>query len=419
MYKKMLPEGFLWGSSVSSYQVEGDNYNQWSEWEQVNAERLAKTSEWRLKEIPNWQAIKNEAKKKENYISGNGVEHFTRFEKDFALLKQLNMNAFRFSVEWSRIEPKEGQWDVRAIDHYHHYIAELKRLGIEPFLTIWHWTVPVWFAEKGGFEKRRNLSYFEHFVAKVAKEFGQELDYVIILNEPNLYAISSYVQGNWPPQQRNPLLAIYVFYNLACAHRRAYLLLKSDYPSLAIGTAAQLGNVRPKGTKNIINRLTVKIISYCFNWWFLNRIKGYLDFIGLNYYFTTYHNWYGLTRNPPRPLSDLGWYMEPSGIQPLLETLWHRFRKPIIITENGLADNNDIHRQWWLEQTMIAMKGAIRNGVQLFGYLHWSLLDNFEWQYGWWPKFGLIAVDRRTMKRTIRPSARWFAKQIKQIQQIT
>jgi beta-glucosidase len=157
----------------------------------------------------------------------------------------------------------------------------------------------------------------------------------------------------------------------------------------------------------------IKSYIYIGNWWFLDRIKDSLDFIGLNYYFTEYRNWWGKTANPKSPINDLGWYMEPSGIYPLLIKLWNRYKKPIIITENGLADAKDTHRQWWLQETIQALQKALADGVDLRGYLHWSLLDNFEWAYGWWPKFGLVAVDRETMRRTLRPSAKWLAKTIK------
>jgi beta-glucosidase len=160
--------------------------------------------------------------------------------------------------------------------------------------------------------------------------------------------------------------------------------------------------------------MVARAAAYVWNWWFLNRIRGQMDFVGLNYYFTTYYSWHLQTKNPSQPLNDLGWYMEPNGIERLLKSVWERYRLPSLITENGLADTRDTQRQWWLEQTMIALERTQASGVPLLGYLHWSLLDNFEWAYGWWPKFGLVKVDRTTMHRAIRPSARWFADQIKQ-----
>jgi beta-glucosidase len=163
-------------------------------------------------------------------------------------------------------------------------------------------------------------------------------------------------------------------------------------------------------------------MRYFWNWWFLNRIQAYQDFVGFNYYFTDYYQFGGYKgkknidvfhrENPNFPKNDLGWYMEPEGIYPLIIRVWNHYKKPIIIAENGLADSKDEYRRWWIEETIIAMERAMSEGVQIKGYFHWSLLDNFEWAYGWWPKFGLIAVNRQTMKRTVRPSAVWFSKKI-------
>jgi beta-glucosidase len=412
---------FLWGASTAAHQVEGDAHNQWSEWERANAQRLAATAHHRLLSVAKkylgwdvaWEDVKAVAENPENYISGNGVEHYRRYKEDFALLKGLNMNAFRFSIEWSRIEPEEGKWDAEEIEHYRQYIAELKRLGIEPVVTLWHWTMPVWFTGKGGFEKRQNIRYFERFVAKVADELGGELTYVIPLNEPNVYVFASYLIGQWPPERRNVALGLRVYHNLMIAHRRMYLVLKHRYPHIQVGIATALGDVQPAAPRNPFSHFAAGTMAYIQNWWFLDRIRGTLDFVGVNYYMTSYITWRGRAQYPPSPKSDAGWYMEPAGIGRILTATWQRYRRPIIITENGLADAQDKYRKWWLEETIAAMRRALASGVDLRGYLHWSLLDNFEWAFGWWPKFGLVAVDRKTMKRTIRPSARWLAGQIK------
>ncbi len=409
MSKKLFSKDFLWGASTASHQVDGDSHNQWSEWEQAQAEQLARTAEKQLSWLPSWERIAKTATSPENYISGRGVEHYERYETDFDLLSQLGMNSFRFGIEWSRLEPEEGVWDERAIAHYHAYFRALKSRGITPVVTLWHWTMPVWFTDMGGFEKRRNLRHFERYVQKIIELFGEDMPYVITLNEPNVYTILSYGTGIWPPQRKNPLLALRVYRNLAEAHRRAYQIIKQTRAGIQVGIAAQLGDMRPKNAKNPINHAVVGLRQYAWNWWFLNRIRRQQDFIGLNYYFTEYIDSFGRIKNPPAPLSDLGWYMEPSGIESLLQNVWRRYKLPVIVTENGLADEADAHRSWWITETIAALQRAQDAGVDLRGYLHWSLLDNFEWAYGWWPKFGLVAVDRHTMQRTIRPSAKVFA----------
>lgn len=408
---EVFPKHFFWGASTAAHQVEGGNNNQWTVWELAHARELAQTAHQRLSWLPRWYAIKDQAEEPENYVSGDGVEHYSRYKEDFKLLKELNLNAFRFSVEWSRIEPQEGKWDQEALTHYKEYIAELRRLKIEPFLNLWHWTNPIWFEEKGGFEKRSNLKYFERFVEKVSKELFDDVEYVLTLNEPNNYMSFGYLIGDWPPQKKNPLLAIKVYWNLVLAHRVAYKTIKKIKPSVKVGAALNLANIQAKRPHNIFDEMSTKWMRYFWNWWFTKRINKSQDFIGINYYFSDYYTGMGKRRNPKVPLNDVGFYMEPEGLYPLLIRTWSRFKKPMFITENGLADGEDEYRRWWIEETIVAMEKAISEGVDLRGYFHWSLLDNFEWSFGWWPKYGLVKVDRaHGMKRTIRPSARWFAK---------
>ncbi len=414
-YKTEFPEDFFWGASTASHQVEGGNHNQWTEWEKAQADEMARTAHRRLSWLPGWRNIKAQAETPGNYISGKGVDHYNRYKEDFDIAKELNLNAFRFGIEWSRLEPKEGEWDENEIEHYRKYIRELRKRKLEPFINLWHWTAPVWFEQKGGFAKHSNLRYFERFVRKVADELCEEIGYVITLNEPNVYTSFSYFSGEWPPQKRSWLTTARVYLNLVSAHRKAYKILKTKKPSLMIGVASQLANIQAKRPHNFWDESTTKLMRYLWNWWYLNRIKNQQDFIGFNYYFTDYYRHFKRD-NPHVPLNDLGWYMEPEGLYPLLLRVWAHYKKPIIVTENGVADSEDQFRQWWLEETIVAMERALSEGVQLKGYFHWSLLDNFEWAYGWWPEFGLVKVDRhKDMKRTVRPSAKWLAKYIDNI----
>lgn len=416
MTKKIFPAGFFWGASTASHQVEGGTVNQWSEWELANASDLAKTSTERLsKSTPDWPSVKAQASDPNNYVSGKGVDHYRRFEEDFDIARKLQLNAFRFGIEWSRIEPKQGVWDEDAIAHYHTYIAELKERGIEPFLNLWHWTMPTWFTELGGLEKRKNLVHWRRFVQKIADEYGSELKYVITLNEPNVYAVFGYVTGEWVPEKKSFYTCMKVYINLVYAHRQAYKIFKKTKPSIQIGIAAQLANIQAKRPHNVLDEFATAWMRFAWNWWFLNRIRKQQDFVGFNYYFTDYYKGFK-PDNPGAPKNDLGWYMEPEGLYPLLVRVWAHYKTPIIITENGVADSTDQYRQWWIEETIVAMERAMSEGVDVRGYFHWSLLDNFEWKFGWWPKFGLVHVDREHgMKRTIRPSAIWYARKIKSL----
>ena len=417
---KEFPRNFLWGASTSGHQVEGGNHDQWTVWEHENAERLARDAEKLLVEqqgdSPVWKDVEKQAKNPKNYISGLGIDHYQRYKTDFKLAKELNLNAFRFTVEWSRIEPEEGQINQEAIEHYKAYIKALREQGLEPVLNIWHWTLPIWFEKRGGFKYRRNLKYFKNFVHLVAKEFTKDVKYVITLNEPNVYASFSYQLGIWPPQEKNIITMLRVYGNLVRAHKEAYYLLKHEKPSLQIGVATQLANIQAKDPHQFLDELSTKIMRYGWNWWYLNRIKDEQDFVGMNYYFTDYYNGWFKRDNPTTPLNNLGWYMEPEGLYPLLLRAWSHYKKPIIITENGVADHKDEYRRWWIEESIVAMERAVSEGVVIKGYFHWSLLDNFEWAQGWWPRFGLVEVDRaHGMKRTIRPSAKWYAERIKKI----
>lgn len=406
----IFPKHFFWGASTSGHQVEGRSHNNWSVWELEHAHELAQTAHQRLSWLPSWERVKDQAEEPENYVSGTGVDHYNRYKEDFALIKKLNLNAFRFTIEWARLEPEQGKWDTAEIEHYKRYITELRKQKIEPFLNVWHWTHPVWFEEMGGFEKKENIKYFEKFVEKIAQELLENVEYVITLNETNNYVSFGYMSGEWPPGKRNKLWLMFKTYrHLALAHRRAYKILKKHRPAVQIGIAQNLVNIQPKRPHNVFDLMSTQVMRNVWNWWFLNRIKRQQDFIGVNNYFSDYYQGFGKRVNPKVPLNDLGWYMEPEGIYPLLLRVWTRFKKPIFITENGLADSQDEYRRWWLEQTIVAMERAISDGVDLRGYLHWSLLDNFEWAYGWFPKFGLVEVDIRTKKRKPRPSALWFA----------
>jgi beta-glucosidase len=414
---KIFPDEFLWGASTAGHQVEGGNYDQWTVWELAHAKEMASTAEKRLGWLPNWQDVKQQAEDPDNYVSGKGVDHFHRYKEDFDIAKTLNLNALRFSIEWSRCEPEEGVWDKAAIDHYHNYIAELKQRGIEPVVNLWHWTHPVWFDDKGGFSKNGNVGYFLRFVSKMAEEFGDQLRYVITINEPNVYVLYANLNKVDVPPHGPLWQRLLTYRNLVKAHRYAYRILKKSHPRLQVGIAQQISNDLPKDSHKWTDKIAPKLIGYFWAGWFLNRIKRHMDFVGFNYYYTNYYDGFS-PKNPKEPVNDVGWYMEPAGVGEVATKLWIKYHKPVLIAENGVADSEDQYRQWWLKETMLSLIRAQKAGVNLIGYMHWSLLDNFEWAFGWWPKFGLVHVDREhNMKRTIRPSAKWWAKQLATIKQ--
>jgi beta-glucosidase len=406
-----MADQFLFGASISGHQVDDGANDQWTPWEERNAIRLAAEAERRHRHLPNWEKIRAAATSPANYRSGKGIEHRQHFRQDLKMLKGMGLNSLRFSIEWSALEPREGEWDDSAFAYYDEYFDQLERLGIEPLVTLWHWTHPAWFEYKGGFASKDYLYYFTRYVRKVMLRYGSRIKWLIILNEPNTYTGKSFVQGAWPPGGRSPYRARKVYHHLARAHRHAYRITKAIRPDMMIGTSALLANVQPKRPEHAIDNLIAHWERLWWNWWFLEQVRWQIDFIGVNYYFTDYIKNFRRD-NPSEPRSDMGWYMEPGGIEHVLSRVRLHFRQPIIITETGLADAGDKWRQWWIDETIAGVQRAEARGIDVRGYFYWSLLDNFEWSDGWWPKFGLISVDRDKpgMPRRVRESAKALAK---------
>jgi len=410
-----FPKKFLWGAAISAHQAEGGTHNQWTVWELENAKSKAAQAAYHFEDLDSWQDVEKEAKDPNSYVSGKSADHYNKFEEDFDLLKKMNMNAFRFSVEWSRVEPAEGAWNVEAVEHYKHYAAELKRRGIEPVVTLFHFTLPVWFVKRGGFENRANVKYFVRFADRIIRELGSSVRLIITVNEPEIYANESYLAGNWPPNITSKPKAWRVINNLAYAHNKVAEAIHSINRRYKVSIAKN-SNYFYAGDDALLSRKSTDFMQYFQDDYFLKKVVKNCDFLGVNYYFS--NRVYGYrVHNPDERVSDLGWDLSPGDIQHALERLHEKYHLPIIITENGLADAGDAHRQWWLTQTLIAMQKAMSNGVKLEGYLHWSLLDNFEWDKGRWPRFGLAEVNYDTKERKLRPSAIWFGKIIKHLRE--
>ncbi|NLA42651.1 glycoside hydrolase family 1 protein [Candidatus Saccharibacteria bacterium] len=408
-----FPKSFLWGAATSAHQVEGGNHNQWTVWEQESARSLATQAAHKFDDLPGWSRNKRLASTPANYVSARAVDHYRRYKEDFDLLEKMNMNSFRFSVEWSRVEPEEGVWNAAELAHYKSYVTELRKRGIEPILTLFHFTLPVWFAKKGGFLKRKNVDYFVRFAEKVMSELGSSVRFVITINEPTVYAGESFKQGVWPPNLQSTRLLLKVLRNLAYAHKKATKTIKSVQSRAKVSIAHNSTYVYA-GDDAVLSRISASVTQWALDDYFLRKVYKSCDFLGINYYFSSRIYGYRI-HNPNRQLSDLGWDLAPENIEYALVRLWDKYKLPIMITENGIADEMDEMRKPWLVKTIAGIHNAMKSDVKVIGYMHWSLLDNFEWAYGRWPRFGLAAVDYRTQKRTLRPSAIWFGKAIKHI----
>jgi len=357
-----FPENFYWGTATSAYQVEGGIKNNWSM-----------------------------AGKK--YDAERACDHYHRFEEDFDLARNMNNNAHRFSIEWARIEPEQEKFDQKEIEHYRKVILALKQRRLEPFVTLYHWTLPAWFAEKGGWLNPDAPKYFERFVEKIVLEYKDLVKFWITLNEPNVYTLNSFLRGVWPPFVKSYFKMNRALGQLVEAHKLAYKKIHE------ISNQAQAGIA----TNNVCFKGIIKLfIDYKWNHWFLNKIKNSQDFIGLNYYFThSLKN--SILKNGE--INDLGWRIIPEGVYNILMDL-KKDNKPIYITENGLADANDTKRAKFIIDHLKCVYKAINEGIDVKGYFHWSLIDNFEWDKGFMPRFGLVEIDyENNLKRIPRPSS--------------
>lgn len=404
-----FPKNFLWGVATSSHQVEGNTHNDWSEWEKKNAVRLAKEAEQKFGGFSSWPHIREEATNPENYISGIACDHYHRFRADFDIAKQLGHNAHRFSIEWSRIEPEEGKFDDKEIEHYRDVIRTLRERGLEPFVTLWHWTVPVWFQQKGGWLNPQSVDSFSRFVEKIASELGSGVTFWCTLNEPIVFISYGYIIGVRPPQHKNIWQAACVFHRLARAHRKAYHILhavaEKNKTICSVGIAKH-DKFYVSGDNSLKNKLLVYLAKFFWNNAFMLHIRGYQDFVGLNYY-----NQDTIRFDRRMPYSGL--YNLSNSPEGFYRTIMNmtRYKKPIYILENGIDDPIDTKRPTFIHEHIEALHRAMKDGANVCGYFHWSLMDNFEWENGFWPRFGLVEINRKTLERTIRPSA-WEYKKI-------
>jgi beta-glucosidase len=416
-----FPKGFFWGAATAAHQVEGGNSNNdWWRWE-TNAGRI-----------------------KNGDRSGLACDHFNRFQEDFQLLADIGHNAHRLSLEWSRLEPRPGEFDSEAIAHYARVLETLRKHDIEPFLTLHHFTNPLWLADAGGWLNPATIEVFERFVGRMVAEYRDLVRYWITINEPTVYAYHSYAQGIWPPGGRRLQAALRVLRHFVLAHGRAYRRIKEVDPDAQVGLAHHRTLLDPARPGHRRDRLIARLRQWLMDELYPAAIvRGRLppplgsgrpeptltgrceDFVGVNYYTR------GRTQFDPRQArvlfarevfpdvarNTLGWELYPEGLyRVLMRTAGlatsirvGEVARPIIITENGVADRDDELRPGYLVQHLEAAHRALRAGVPLAGYLHWSSMDNFEWAQGFEPRFGLVAVNYETQERRPKPSAELYA----------
>jgi beta-glucosidase len=402
-----FPKGFWWGAATAAHQVEGGQKNDWEAYEATPG------------------AIAH------GDTSALAVDHYRRFDEDFALAEGMGHNAHRLSVEWARIEPQRGQWNEEAIAHYHAVFRSMKRHGLAPMVTLHHFTNPQWVAAQGGWLAERTVEDFARFAAFMGREYGSEVDCWVTVNEPNVYAFQAYDDGLWPPKHKNRHEALRVIAQLAKAHAAAYRALHradtrdagGDGVAASVGVAQHLTLVQARSIWNPLEQATTYFDDQIFNRGFLHAattgdvrfelpgVEGVretyspaasaMDFIGVNYY----TRWRVLgsgerVATPGAPQSALGWEIYPEGIERALAiaddyTRLPDGRKiPLYITENGIDDRDGAKRSAFLVRHLAAVGHAIAQGRDVRGFMYWTLMDNFEWSEGYAPHFGLYAVDR-------------------------
>ena len=392
-----FPKDFLWGAATAAYQVEGDNDRaDWWHWEKKSG--------------------------KEN--SGDACRHYELYEMDFDLAKGLCHNAHRLSIEWSRVEPENGKFSGEVLKHYIQVLKSLRSRGIEPVVTLHHFTNPAWLSDLGGWENAKSPEYFLRFVDFVVRALAGYVRIWITLNEPTIYVSNAYLFGAWPPQAKSFGRARRVERHMVAAHIKAYRLIHRIYrdgklSKPAVSFSQHMMALVPC-TPSLKNRLGAYLRHKWFNEGYLDtfvRAKT-LDFIGVNYYSrqrVDLKKW-GLRNlfadvceknHDPAPTNSLGWDIYPEGLYQLLLKL-KKYKLPVMITENGICTEKDKGRWAYLRAHLQSIHRAMKKGVQVTGYLYWSLMDNFEWAHGYTKRFGLVRVDYATQERRIKDSGYYY-----------
>ena len=412
-----LPAGFLWGTATSAHQIEGGTTNDWTRFE-AEPGRIERGE-----------------------TSAVAADAWRRMFDDIALMKQIHANAYRFSIEWSRVEPRDGTWDEAAWSRYAAFAKELRAQGITPMVTLFHFTLPVWIADRGGLAAADFPDRFARYAGEAGRRFGPDVDLWLTFNEPNVQLYVGYVAGQWPPLLKSTPDAIKAYLGLLRAHAAGARALRVADPGCQIGLANNLMLLEPKSRLMLGDWAAASLVDRFWNWPFADAIRdgrarlrlpdgavdepmpeliGSTDFFGLNYYFR-----YLVRPAPSRPemvamepgpglRSELGGNAPvgdspPEALFALMREAWRRYRQPIYITEGGIADDAGAMRAALIRGQRIAIGHALAEGISVKGYMHWSLMDNFEWEKGYRPRFGLFRVDRATMARTPTAGAEAFA----------
>jgi beta-glucosidase len=409
-----FPVDFKWCSATAAHQVEGNNI--YSDW-------------WLFESIPGH--IKN------NERSGIAANQWTLIDSDIQKMKSIGLNSYRFSVEWAKIQPTPDHWDTEALLHYQKQVQSLKRAGIEPIVTLHHFTLPLWVAKNGGWASVSTIQHFVKFSQKVFETLGADVNYWVTFNEPTVLVTAAYLDGVFPPSLKGSHdLALTALKNILTAHAEVVssLRAKDSLKKSKFGFAHHLRVFDPANKLNPLDHLIAFYLDQIWNWAFtealvtghfslripfqaamdvdIPKLAGSQDFFGLNYYsrdlvqFTFAPPHFERIPNESATKSDLGWEIYPRGLGLLIEKIHSKYPQlPILITENGIADSKDQWRGQFIKDHLVELENEISKGIKIIGYCHWSLLDNFEWAEGFSPRFGLYEVNYSNQERKLRNSS--------------
>ena len=398
-----LKEGLLLGAATAATQIEGGDRNN------------------------NWARFADEGKIYDKSTPVRACDHYRRFKEDIDMMADMGIEVYRFGIEWSRIEPAEGAFDLDVIAHYRDEIEYMISRGIRPMLTIHHFTNPLWFEDMGGFTSRRAVEIFMNFAERVIDEFGDLVEDYITINEPNVYATNSLFYGTWPPEKRSLIALVSAFTNMTACHIRAYEMIHRKRREMGkaptrVSFANHLRVFAPENPEKAWHRFSAKTTDWLFQEAITRAMmtgkctfpvlptKGigvgkYYDFIGINYYSRSTVSGIADGVREDSYKNDLGWEIYHQGLIDLSVRLAREYDAPVFVTENGTCDNSDSFRPLFIYD-QLKLISETENPIER--YYHWSFLDNFEWREGESARFGLVRVDYETQHRTVNNSGKLY-----------
>ena len=376
-----FPDGFTWGTATAAHQIEGGNWNN------------------------DWWAWEHNPDSGTTEPSGDCCDSYHRYADDNAIVADLGLDSYRFSIEWARIEPEEGEFSLAALDHYKRVCDDLRERGVTPVVTFHHFTTPRWVAHHGGWEEPDTAGRFARYCERVTRHLGDLIGTACTINEPNMVATHGYLTGVFPPGHRNAAMRRAVNDVFCHAHRAAVDAIKGVRSDLDVGLTLAMTSPHPvDGGEERAKRIMRNLEDV-----YLEAATGD-DFIGVQTYSRTRIGPHGALGPEPGVRTTLmGYEFWPEALEETIRRAWDLTdHTPIIVTENGIGTDDDDERIEYVERALRGVLRAIADGIEVRGYTYWSLLDNFEWALGYGPTFGLVAVDRSSFVRTPKASARWY-----------